>query len=320
VFGYPKFDRIIDERFKVKLDLFICFNYELISLSSRLKKIVVAHDLSFAINPDWFSLKRRIKYQWLMNPYNFFKQTDLIIAVSENTKRDLMDLYKISENKIKVIYPGVSDLTNQAERNYLIDEATKINLKSNEAIKEKLNLPEKFILFLGTIEPRKNILGIIKAFETWKKGSKIAEDYFLVLAGARGQASKGIWKAIKKSPFKDKIKYLSYVDENEKFVLYRLAKLFLYPSFYEGFGFPPLEAMSCGTPVIASISSSFPEVLGDSALLINPYDINDIVRGIEVMLENQEIRERFVKNGLERVKIFNWEKCALEWVNLISKF
>ncbi len=305
LFGFPKFDKIIEKHFKVKLDLFICFNYELISLSPDLKKIVVAHDLSFVINLAWSSFKRRFKQCKLMSPEKFFKEADSVVAVSENTKRDLLDIFKITEKKITVIYPGVS---------------VPPSVTPAEAGVQKFNLPQKFILCLGTIEPRKNVLGIVKAFEIWQEKSALAKDFYLVLAGFKGWSSSAVWRAIGRSPYKEKIKYLGAVSEEDKFSLYRLAKLFLSPSFYEGFGFPPLEAMTNGIPVIASANSSFPEVLGDAAYLVNPYDINDMASGIEAVLSNDKIREQFVQKGLEQVKKFNWQKSAEEWVNLVNGF
>jgi len=301
IFGFPKFDKIIEHRFKIKLDLFFCPNFGFISLSKNIKKIVVAHDLSFLVNSDWFSLKRKLWHKTI-GAKRYFKTADSIVAVSENTKRDLVDFYNISEEKIKVIYPGIKEVKPQ-----------------EIGILKKFDLPAKFIFYLGTIEPRKNVLGIIKAFEAWKNNSKIADDYFLVLAGARGWLSGDVWKAIADSPFKNKIKYLGYVAEEDKFALYHSASLFLYPSFYEGFGLPPLEAMSCGVPVIASANSSFPEVLGDAAFLVNPYDLNDIANGIEEVLSNQTFRELLIKKGEERVEKFSWQKAAEEWTDLVNR-
>lgn len=287
-----------------------------------------------------------------MNPKKFFKEVEMVVAVSENTKRDLVDLYQISEEKIKVIYPGVvvppsviprsvsdeesrgrspasgginSATTHEINGSRVTSsprDSSVVSLPQNddlEAAKQKFGLPEKFVLFLGTIEPRKNVLGIIRAFEAWKRNPELSKDYHLVLAGFKGWSSKNVWRAISKSPCKNQIKYLGPVSEEEKFALYRSASLFLYPSFYEGFGFPPLEAMGCGVAVIASANSSFPEVLGDAALLVNPYDTNDIANGIEMILGNDNIREQFVGKGLEQVKKFSWQKAAEEWMDLIKR-
>lgn len=183
-------------------------------------------------------------------------------------------------------------------------------------VQEKYNLPEKFVLFLGTIEPRKNIEAVIRAFD---KASYEFPSYELLLAGGKGWNNKGIYEIHNKLKNKDKIRFLGYVEHEEKPALYKLASLFVFPSIYEGFGLPPLEAMACGTPVITSNASSLPEVVGDAGLMVNPYNINELVEAMKVMLSDAELRQRFIEKGLARAQKFTWERCAEKTLELIQQ-
>ena len=183
---------------------------------------------------------------------------------------------------------------------------------SFEEVKKKYNLPKKFILFLGTIEPRKNIIGIIKAFI---KNQNFFPDYKLVIAGAKGWEYKPIMDMIQKQ---NKVQYVGYVEAKDKPILYSLADLFVYSSLYEGFGFPVLEAMSVGTPVIASHRSSMPEVTEGSAYLVNPNNISEIAEGIKLLLTDQKAAEFLKAKGRERARNFTWEKAAREFLDVLK--
>ena len=164
---------------------------------------------------------------------------------------------------------------------------------------------------MGTIEPRKNILGLIEAF---KKSSLLVDGCSLVIAGARGWKCNSILKAIDKTPG---VKYIGYVDAEDKPALYKMASLFVYPSLYEGFGFPVLEAMACGTPVVTSNRSSLPEVAGGAAYLINPYNVSEIARGMELILCEDGLREILLNNGQLTVGSFDYKQTAKEFLSLI---
>lgn len=285
--GRPHINEMIEKRLGKKIDLFILPNINFWK-SRGDKKIIVAHDLSFAIYPKFFNWQDRIWHR-IINPKALYDSADLIIAVSENTKSDLMKIFNIPENKIRVVYPGVN-----------IDARALRNEKGN------------YILYLANLEPRKNVLGLIDAYE------KINTDLDLVIAGAGKYKPVIQWKAAL-SPKRKKIKLAGFVKESDKTRLISEAQLFVYPSFYEGFGFPPLEAQILGVPVVASLTSSMSEVLRDSAILVNPYDSNEIARGMEEVLNNPSLRERLVEKGWENVKRFSWQKTAKEMGDIINE-
>ncbi|MBU1180271.1 glycosyltransferase family 4 protein [Patescibacteria group bacterium] len=276
----PHLNTMIEKKLGKEIDLFILPNINFWR-SKGDKKIIIAHDLSYAINSKFFCFHDRL-WHWILKPERLYREADLIIAVSQNTKKDLMNIYNIPEEKIKVIYPGVN-----------LDAA------------ELLNKKENYILYLANLEPRKNILGLIDAYE------RVNTDFDLVIAGS-GKYKPIIKRRIAKSPKRDKMKLTGFVKESEKAKLIYEAQAFVYPSFYEGFGFPPLEAQLLGVPVVASSTSSMSEVLGDSALLVNPYDPNEIAKAIDEVLNNRDLRNKLIERGWENVKKYSWTKCARE--------
>jgi len=301
ILGWPKLDKLISRR--GQLDYFFSPNLNFTALSKNPKRILTVHDLSFKFFPQFFSAKQRL-WHWAINPKKQCGQANTILTLSENTKRDLVDYYKISPEKIKVASGGLSAIFNSPTFD-------------KEKIKSKYNLPNRFILCLGAVEQRKNITGLIEAFE--KCYSLLPNSYSLVIAGSgRGWNNKKIYARALASPLRDKIEFIGYVDAADKPGLYSMSELFVYPSFYEGFGFPVLEAMACGVPVITSNRSSLPEITGQAAYLANPNRPAEIAEGIIKMLTDEKLREYFKKMGLEQVKKFSWETAAKQWINLIN--
>lgn len=270
------------------------------------KKILTVHDLSFLRYPEFFSARKNFWHQGL-NIKKLVDKYDLIIAISENTKVDLMELLGVPEEKIKVIYSGL----NQDAEIISSDEA--------KNFKEKHDLNERFILYLGAIEPRKNVSGLVEAYNLLRDKHLPLTDYQLVLAGSRGWKNKSVYKKVADSLYRDDIKFLGYVSRAERNWLYSNASLFVYPSYYEGFGFPPLEAMSHGLATITSDVSSLPEVVGNAALTINPYSTLDLARAIETLLLDVDLRKKYATKGLERSKLFSWQKTAESYLNLFKK-
>lgn len=301
ILGWPKLDKLISR--KGKLDYFFSPNFNFTALSKNIKHILTVHDLSFKFFPQFFSAKQRL-WHWAVNPQKQCLRANTIFTLSENTKRDLVDYYQINADKIKSASGGISAIFN----NPTIDK---------EKVKQKYNLPNKFILFLGAVEPRKNIIGLIEAFEQCY--SLHPTHHSLVIAGGgRGWKNKKIYARALASPLRDKIEFIGYVDAEDKPALYSLSELFVYPSFYEGFGFPVLEAMAMGVPVITSNRSSLPEITNHAAYLINPNRPAEISQAITKLLTDEKLREHFKKMGLEQVKKFSWEPSAKQWIDLIS--
>ncbi len=293
ILGRPRLDRLTPDSKLQTLDIFFAPNLNFTALSRKTKFILTIHDLSFLLFPKFSTAKQ---YWWhkIIAPKNQCERADTILTPSENTKRDIVDYYKISPEKIKVIYPGVKQFPNSGFR--------------TAEIKKKYNLPESYILFLGTIEPRKNIIGLIEAFE------KITSNIYLIIAGAPGWKNEEIFERAKKSSRNDKIKFIGFVEPNDKPALYAGAELFIYPSLYEGFGFPVLEAMAADTPVITSNRSSLPEIVGSAAYLIDPTRPEQITIAIDEILTKPALRDLYIKNGREQAVKFSWEKAAKEWL------
>ncbi len=302
ILGWPKLDRLLD------VDLFFLPNWGFFATSNKCKRVVVIHDLSSVLFPRYFSIKRRIWHQ-LINLEKNISNFDKIIAVSENTKKDIVELFKVPENKIKVIYSGLDG----KYRTLLENDVELIETKN------KYNLPDKFIFFLGTLEPRKNVDGLIKAYNIFRDNNKDLDNYKLIIAGGRGWKYRHIFKELEKSVYKNDIDFIGYVDDSDKIALYNLADVFVFPTFYEGFGFPPLEAMACGTPTITSFSSSLPEVVGEAALMIDPHNPGEIAEAIEHILVDDWLKRDLTSKGLARAKRFNWETTAKKYLNVFTE-
>jgi len=279
-------------------DIFWFPNLNFWQVSPAVKTVVTVHDLSFIKMPWTFSPKMRLWHQALSIKEKL-QRAERIIAVSENTKTDIMESLGIKSEKIKVIYSGVG---NQSETSEI------------KKIKSKYRLPEKFILFLGTLEPRKNVTGLIQAYESLNR-----PEIDLVIAGGQGWLYKKIYHRAQKSVLKNNIHFTGYVDPEERRSFYQSAEMLVWPSFYEGFGFPPLEAMSAGCPVITSANSSLPEVVGDGALLVDPYNIQEIKKAMELVLDNQDVRKNMIEKGYLQARQYRWADSAHELYSLFEE-
>jgi len=303
-FDFPKLDKLIGS-----VDVYFNPHFFPAPVTSNCKKVVTFHDLSFEYFPNFFSFNQRIWQKFLVNAKREAESADKIIAVSDSTKQDLIDLYRIDSDKIEVIYSGIA-----------IDRVKDEMSSRVKEVKLKYNLPEKFILYFGTIEPRKNLIGLIKAFELFKSNfsNKNARNIKLVIAGARGWLYRNIFGTALNSQYKNDIIFTGFVEENDKPIFYKLAELFVYPSFFEGFGFPPLEAMSATVPVIASNTSSLSEVIKDGAILVDPYDINEIALAMKMILCDKKLRKKLKEKSLKIAEEFSWRKCAEKTLKVLT--
>lgn len=282
------------EAFKYKVQLLHSPNYSIPLLFSG-PTIITIHDLSVCLFAQTHPWLRRLKHNLLLSP--LIKRASKIITVSENSKKDVKKLFGIPEEKIAVIYHGVSsDFHPISDQNYL------------ESIRRKYNLPHYFILYVGTLEPRKNIPTLLKAFSLLRNKKNVKHK--LVIVGKKGWQYKEIFDALEKLNLKNDVVFTGYLPEEDLPAIYNLADLFTYPSLYEGFGLPPLEAMACGCPVITSNTSSLPEVTGNAALLVNPHSRREIYEGMDAILSNHKLRNRFIEDGIEQSRKFSWEETA----------
>lgn len=289
LFGYPKFEKIIGD-----FDCLFLPNFNPFSVGSTKKLAVTVHDISPFITPQYYKFKDRIWHKVLKIP-KVLNRADVIFAVSNYTKNDLIRYFGVPEEKIKVVYPGIEKKVFK----------TNLSVDMQRQVRNEYGLPAKYILFINTLEPRKNLLGLIEAFENIKD-----EKAHLVIAGKPGYQSEKSFMAMKKSKKKNRIHYLGYIEERDKPYIMSLASALAYPSFYEGFGFQPLESMALGVPVVTSSVTSLPEVVGDAGLLVNPYNISDIAKALDTALNNEVTRGELIKKGFERVKFFDWQKTS----------
>ena len=296
-FNKPKIDSLLNG-----LDLYFNPHFFVAPLNKDCLRVMTFHDLSFERWPEFFSYRKKLWQKLLMNPKKEAQKADRIIAISDSTRRDLIDLYNIEPNKIDVVYSGIDQRFQPLSGDF--------NL-----VRQKYKLPKKFILYLGTLEPRKNLVGLIKAFEKVKE--KIPQ-YKLVIAGAKGWLYEDILKTAQRSKCFADIYIPGFVEEVDKPALYNLADLFVYPSFFEGFGFPPLEAMACGVPTIVSDSSSLPEAVGQAALMVNPWQIDDLAQAVEVVLKDKLLQEKMINMGLSQAQKFSWSKCAQQTLKVFE--
>ncbi len=288
-----------------KADVF--FSPNLSSIQTKIPHIVTIHDLSFVHYPEFFTPLARA---WHTTRVSInCKQATHIITDSEFTKNDLVNLYKVNPNKISVVYLGIDTQF----KKLLPENEQLLNFKKTHT----LNFP--YILYLGTLEPRKNIPAIIRAFNILKRKNSL-KDLHLILAGKKGWLYKDILKQAAQSPFKNHIIFWGPVKQEEKVFLYNLSQAFVYPSFFEGFGLPPIEAQACGVPIVASDRTSLAEILTNSALLINPWKVNDLADSLEYLLTQSKISEEFIQKGLENAKRFNWSSAGQATMAILKKY
>ncbi len=299
---WPRVDQLVNKHF----DVFWMPHLNFMAWPMA-KNFLTVHDLSFLRYREFFSAHNNFWHNQLKAP-KLIQGADKIIAISANTKQDIVELTGVSPDKVAVVYSGVAE-------SYSRLEPADPRLV---AVKNKYQLPAKFILYLGTIEPRKNLVGLIEAYNYLRQTYPELAEFKLVLAGGDGWKFKAVYQAAKVSPFSQDIKFLGYVEAEDKCPLYNLASVFAFPSFYEGFGFPPLEAMASGTPVVASFVSSIPEVLGTAGLLIDPYDLREIGEALAQVLLNQNLADSLSQRGLVRAQEFTWQKTAKQYLDIFN--
>lgn len=305
IIGKNKLIRVLWEQFilpfktkKYKSDILHCPAH-VIPIFNFTKTIVTVHDLAFKLFPSTYKYLNRVYLNWFV-PLSV-KKANVIIAVSKNTKNDIIKEYNIKPEKIKVVYNGVDEKFRRVKNDQMLNK-----------IRVKYNLPNKFILYLGTLEPRKNINRLILAYKKYLINKANNDAVKLVIAGGKGWLYNSIFALVKEEKLDSHVIFTGYIDDSDIVYLYNLASIFIYPSLYEGFGLPPLEAMACGTPVITSNVSSLPEVVGDAAIKIDPYNIDELTDAITNVLSNSNLQRELIEKGIKRAKQFSWKNTAEE--------
>lgn len=265
------------------------------------KGVVTVTDLSFMVFPESFRPSQRL-YQRFFTRMSVQRASHLI-AISSSTARDLSKFFAVPATKISVIFPGV-DIAYHPIR----------DASALSDFRRRRNLPEKLILFVGTLEPRKNLLTLLKAYAKFKHQTKA--EHKLVLAGSPGWLYQPIFAVVEELGLRDDVLFPGFIPEDELPLWYNVADVFVYPSLYEGFGLPPLEAMACGTPVIVSNTSSLPEVVGDAALLVDPYSPDAWAAALSKVCDNGHLRDDLATRGPERARTFSWARMARETVQV----
>ena len=257
--------------------------------------VVTIHDLVAFLFPETIPLKYGAYMRYLLR--QAVKKADKIIAVSYHTRQDLIKILKVPPEKIRVIHEAASPIFRSHDKKEV-----------QARIKEGYGITKKFIYHLGNIEPRKNLIVLLEAFT--RVCRELGDEYQLVVSGQKGWLTRALSRYLKNYPMRDQILFTGYVPMEHIPLFMNGAELFVFPSLYEGFGLPVLEAMSCGTPVISSNRSSIPEIVGSAGVLVDPTRIQDLADRIVALLRNPEERMRLSRLGLERSARFSWEEAA----------
>jgi len=284
-----------------KVDVFHSPSFQL-TPQKQGRSVLTIHDLCFLVYKKYAIKSSRLHYGRRIKSYA--QGADAIITISQNSKKDIINYLDISPERIFVIPAGKDQKFKPQNDPETISK-----------IREKYRLKRAFILHVGTLEPRKNLVGLIQAYHR----SKARKEYQLVIAGGKGWMYKEIFKTVEKLGLTKEVIFTGYVPEDDLPALYSASSLFVFPSLYEGFGLPPLEAMACGTPVVTSKVSSLPEVTGDAALLVDPFNIEEIKDSIDLVLSDQKLASSLKKKGLERAGLLTWEKTAEKTIEVYRK-
>ena len=289
--------------YEVKPDLmhFTHFNNPIFYLRPQ---VVTIHDLTLSFYPGkkMTSVLHRIGYN--LSVRSVLAKAKKIIAVSKNTKKDVMDLFHVPEEKIQVIYEGASDKFSH--------HASEVDL---ETTKKKFSITKPFLLYTGVWRDHKNVVGLIRAFHSVREIYNL--DIELVITGKPDPVYHEVLDTIDTLKLKKHVKCVGLVSEKDLTSLYQSAALYVFPSFYEGFGIPPLEAFAAGLPVVCSNTSSLPEICGEgNAVFFDPNNVQDMAEKIADTLQDTALQKNLIQRGFERLRIFSWEEMARETLNI----
>jgi glycosyltransferase involved in cell wall biosynthesis len=262
----------------------------------RCRSVVTIHDCIHLMFPQYLPNRAAYVYakasMWLAA-----RRSDRILTVSEASKRDIIHFFNVRPEKIVVVYNA-------------IDERFRMTPADEDVarVRERYQLDHGFVLYAGNIKPHKNLVRLIEAFDELRKGG--FDELKLLIIGDEISKLPSLRRAVHKHKLHKHVRFLGFLPDETLAILYRLAAVFVFPSLYEGFGLPPLEAMASGTPVVTSNVSSLPEVAGDAAVLVDPYDVGSIVEGIRRVLTDPALADDLRRKGRERAREFSWERSV----------
>jgi glycosyltransferase involved in cell wall biosynthesis len=304
----------ITEQLKVPIEIPSCdifwsphYNIPLAPIRAK-KRLLTIHDVFHLAFIDQLPFKQRIYARLVLN--SAVKISDIIVTVSNFSKSEIVKHTKTGGEKITVIHNGID-----TEKFRELDDAALI------PVKKKCNLPDKFILFVGNVKPHKNLKRLLGAYEILiKKG---ITDYYLVIAGKKEGFITGdseVFRILNNNPIlREKVLFTGYMDNSDLPAVYTLASLLIFPSLYEGFGLPPLEAMACGCLTVVSNAASLPEVCGEAAYYIDPYNIENIAGGMERILTDNTLRHDLINKGFKRAGLFSWGESSMEHQKILDE-
>ncbi|MEW6066930.1 MAG: glycosyltransferase family 1 protein [Nitrospirota bacterium] len=313
--GYPvlsyktfyAFSRLIN---KYEPDIFFA-TFQVAPFNVSCPMVIVLHDMMDLMYKDAFTHHNFIIKTGLKHFFKFaipmcVKKAAAIITVSESTKHDLLSYFNIDSKKVTAVLEGVEEKFRP-----VTDKETLLG------VKERYGLPDRFILYLGSIKPYKNLDGVLRSFSRLHELT-FHDNVKLVISGLKHFSLDKIEAEIERLNIKDKVLRIGFIAEEDLPAVYSLAEVFLFPSIWEGFGLPVLEAMACGTPVITSNTSSLPEVIGDAGIQVNPHNVEDIAYNIKLLLQDTLLRNALSRKGIQRAKTFTWEKAATKTLEIIE--
>lgn len=288
--------KVLKDLQQEKVDLFFAPTSYIIPAFApkNLKTVITVHDLVAFLLPGINNTKAMIIERLTLR--KALKKAQKILTVSENTKKDLLKRFHYQSEKIHLTPCAPAELFKR-----------QVTAEDLANVKEKLKLPDHFILAVGTLEPRKNFSNLIKSFVIIKRKHP---QYKLVIVGKKGWKFKHIEESLKHYKLEKEVIFPGYVEDEDLQEVYHLARVFVFPSLYEGFGIPPLEAMACGCPVVSSNVSSLPEVVGEAGLLIDPKNAHKIADAVSSLLVNEHLRHLLIERGTMQAAKFSWEESA----------
>lgn len=266
--------------------------------------ITTIYDMTPLLLPEYMLHNERLLFGLFLGIY--VRRAGHILTISEQSKRDIIRLLHVPPDKVSIAFPAAETRFRPMPHSDTWD-----------GVLQQYGIACPFILFVGTLEPRKNIVTLVKAYAALRSSGRIAHQ--LVIVGRKGWLYDEIFETVDMLGLGRNVIFTGAVPDHELAYLYNAATLFVYPSFYEGFGLPPLEAMACGTPVITSCTSSLPEVVGDAGLMVDPRNVEELTCAMTKILGNEALRHEMKEKGLQRASVFSWAETAKQTLRIYEK-